>query len=312
MREEIAVCIVGPTTAGKTALALALAERVDAALISVDSAMVYRGLDIGTGKPDAATLARHPHALIDVREPESPFSAADFLRSADAAASAALQRGKLPLLAGGTMLYFKAFRDGLATLPAASAAVRERIDERAAQRGWPALHSELEAVDPAAAARIHPNDPQRIQRALEVYEVSGSPLSAWQAVAGANLRARLRCDMLAIALDAPQEALAQRIAKRFDAMLKRGFVDEVRRLRKRPRLDLDKPAMRAVGYRQLWRHLDGHCDLPAAREAAIAATRQLARRQRTWLRKWPDIVRLDASKLDAAATAILRKLEARA
>ena len=309
--QPLVVCIAGPTATGKTALALELAERADVALISVDSAMVYRGMDIGTAKPDADTLVRHPHALIDVRPPETPFSAADFLQGADAAVRAALRLGKLPLLVGGTMLYFKAFRDGLAKLPSAAAGVRERIEEEARRLGWPALHARLKALDPSAGARIHPNDPQRIQRALEVYETTGRSISAWQSTPGAALRQRLGCRVLAFALDAPQQTLARRIATRFDAMLERGFVEEVRHLRERPGLSLSKPSMRAVGYRQLWQHLSGDCDLPAAREAAIAATRQLARRQRTWLRGWLQVVPL-AEAPEQAAEAVLRRVEASA
>lgn len=308
--QPLVVCIAGPTATGKTALALALAQRADVALISVDSAMVYRGMDIGTAKPAADALLRHPHALIDVRDPESPFSAADFVQGADAAARAAFRRGKLPVLVGGTMLYFKAFREGLAKLPSASAAVRERIAEQAQRLGWPALHERLKALDPAAGARIHPNDPQRIQRALEVYETSGRPISAWQSTPGEALGQRLGCGLLAFALDAPQPTLARRIATRFDAMLERGFVDEVKRLRARPGLNSSKPSMRAVGYRQLWQCLAGDGDMPAAREAAIAATRQLAKRQRTWLRSWPDAVPL-ASRPEPAADAVLRHLGGR-
>ena len=286
---------MGPTAAGKTDVALALAARADVALISVDSAMVYRGMDIGTAKPDAATLARHPHALIDVRHPAEPFSAADFVAGADAAVTAALERGQLPVLVGGTMLYFKAFRDGLSALPSASAKTRATLAERAALVGWPALHAELAKVDATAAQRIHPNDPQRIQRALEVFETTGRPLSEWQRQAGVPVRERLGLELVEAAVDVPREHLAQRIEERFDAMLGRGFVDEVRRLRGLPGVHAAQPSMRAVGYRQLWRHLAGEWALSAARAAAIGATRQLAKRQRTWLNSWAGLVALEGS-----------------
>ncbi len=295
---------MGPTAAGKTDVAFALAARADVALISVDSAMVYRGMDIGTAKPDAATLARHPHALIDVRDPAEPFSAADFVAGADAAVTAALGRGQLPVLVGGTMLYFKAFRDGLSALPSASAETRATLAERAALVGWPALHAELAKVDATAAQRIHPNDPQRIQRALEVFETTGRPLSEWQRQAGVPARERLGLELVEAAIDVPREHLAQRIEERFDAMLGRGFVDEVRRLRALPGVHAAQPSMRAVGYRQLWRHLAGEWALPAARAAAIGATRQLAKRQRTWLNSWAGLVALEGSTAAMAERAL--------
>ena len=301
---RVAICIMGPTASGKTDVALALAQRADVALISVDSAMVYRGMDIGTAKPDPATLARHPHALIDVRHPAEPFSAADFVAGADAAVSEALGRGKLPVLVGGTMLYFKAFRDGLSALPSASAETRAALADRAAAIGWPALHDELARIDPAAAQRIHPNDPQRIQRALEVVETTGRPLSDWHRQAGVPVRERLRLTLLECAIDVPRKTLAERIEVRFDAMLERGFLDEVRRLRALPGVTAAQPSMRAVGYRQLWHHLDGDWDLPTARQTAITATRQLAKRQRTWLNNWPGLETLAGSP-DAMATQVL-------
>lgn len=303
-RCRVAVCIMGPTASGKTDLALALAHRADVALISVDSAMVYRGMDIGTAKPDAATLAHHPHALIDVRHPAEPFSAADFVAGADTAVLEALGRGKLPVLVGGTMLYFKAFRDGLSSLPSASAETRAALADRAAAMGWPALHDELARIDPAAAQRIHPNDPQRIQRALEVAETTGRPLSEWHRQAGVPVQERLGLTLLECAIKVPREALAERIGVRFDAMLERGFLEEVRRLRTLPGVTAARPSMRAVGYRQLWRHLDGDWDLPTARQAAITATRQLAKRQRTWLNNWPRLETLTGSP-DAMATRVV-------
>ena len=307
MERRIAVCIMGPTAAGKTEAALALADRTDVDLISVDSAMVYRHMDIGTAKPDRDVLARHPHALIDVREPTEPFSAADFVTCADEAVARALDRGRTPVLVGGSMLYFKAFRDGLSTLPNADPSTRSTIEERARQNGWKALHAELECIDPAAASRIHPNDPQRIQRALEVFYVSGKPISEWwSSSAGHSVRQRLDCSLLEIALSTDAH-LATRIRHRFDAMLEKGLIDEVARLRNMPDLDLSKPSMRAVGYRQVWRHLDGDLDLDTMHSQAVAATRQLARRQATWLRSWPDLRNVDGTP-DEAANRILHTL----
>ena len=291
---------MGPTAVGKTEAALALADRAEVDLISVDSAMVYRHMDIGTAKPDVEVLGNYPHALIDVREPTEPFSAADFLAGADAAVASALDRGRIPVLVGGSMLYFKAFRDGLSTLPSAHPSTRSAIEERAARDGWKALHAELKRVDPTAAARIHPNDPQRIQRALEVFYVSGTPISKWwDSSAGQGVRQRLDCGLIEVALGTDAH-LPTRIAHRFDAMLERGLIDEVERLRAMPNLDLSKPSMRAVGYRQVWRHLDGDLDLEAMRNEAVRATRQLARRQATWLRSWPNLGNVTAAPGEAA------------
>lgn len=310
-RPRVALCLMGPTAAGKTDVALALAERADVALVSVDSAMVYRHMDIGTAKPDPETLARHPHALVDVREPVDPFSASDFLEGADRAVHDAFDQGRLPVLVGGTMLYFKAFRDGLSELPAADEVTRSELSARARQIGWAALHAELREVDPVAAARIRPSDPQRIQRALEVFRVTGRPISDWwSASSGVPVEARLDCDLLHVGVAASRGELADRIEHRFDAMLARGFVDEVRRLRAIPGLDPGKPAMRAVGYRQIWRHLDGETDFDAMREAALSATRQLVRRQTTWLRGWPGLVRAEGS-VSEIVDEILRRLAAR-
>ena len=300
MKQRIAVCIMGPTAVGKTDAALALADLTDIDLISVDSAMVYRHMDIGTAKPGVDVLARHPHALIDVRDPAEPFSAADFLTGADAAVASALDRGRTPVLVGGSMLYFKAFRDGLSTLPSADPATRSAIEARAARVGWKALHDELARIDPDAAARIHPNDPNRIQRALEVFHLSGMPISQWWSTAAArSVRQRLDCALIEIALGS-DEHLATRIADRFDAMLERGLVDEVARLRAMPGLDLSKPSMRAVGYRQVWRHLEGDLDSNEMRKQALSATRQLARRQATWLRSWQGLRTIEGSPTESA------------
>lgn len=281
---------MGPTASGKTALALELAERLPFGLVSVDSAQVYRGLDIGAAKPDAGTLARFPHALVDIREPEETYSAADFRIDALAAMAAVEAAGRVPLLVGGTMLYFHALAHGLSELPDADPAVRERIAAEAAAVGWAALHGRLAALDPVAAARIHPNDPQRIGRALEVIELTGRPLSAQQR----GPAGRLPWRVLKLALVPGSRAtLHARIGRRFLAMLKDGFVDEVRRLRVRPGLSAAHPSMRAVGYRQAWAMLDGTLDEDAFVARGIEATRQLAKRQITWLRKEHDALVID-------------------
>ena len=280
-RRPRAVFLMGPTAAGKTALACALAERYPLGLISVDSALVYRGLDIGSAKPDAATLARHPHALIDIRDPAEPYSAAEFRADALAAMRRLVEVGRTPLLVGGTGLYFRALERGLSALPGADPGLRARLAAEAAGQGWAVLHARLARLDPLAAARIRASDPQRIQRALEVIELSGRPLSAQLDAA----RMRLPYRVLKLALiPVDRTPLHARIATRFDAMLAAGFLDEVRGLRERGDLQRDLPALRAVGYRQAWAHLDGCTDAAGFRSQAIATTRQLAKRQITWLR----------------------------
>lgn len=275
------VCIMGPTAAGKTDLAIDLAESMNGELVSVDSALVYRGLDIGAAKPD------YPHHLIDIRDASESYSAADFVRDAVAAVADIRARGKQPILVGGTMLYFRALLLGLDEMPESDPAVRAALDQQALQQGWPALHAELAECDPAAAARIHPNHSQRISRALEVFRISGVPISHWQQGAG---QAALDGDVLAFAVCPDDRAvLHQRIAQRFDQMLAMGVLDEVAALHARADLHAGLPAMRAVGYRQLWAYCDGEVDLATAREKSIVATRQLAKRQLTWLRKWPDL-----------------------
>lgn len=289
-----AIALLGPTASGKTALAVEWAQRLRTESISVDSALVYRGLDIGAAKPDAATLALAPHRLIDLRDPHETYSAADFARDALAAMQDLAGAGRVPLLVGGTGLYFSALVDGLADMPQADPALRAAIAADAAARGWAALHAELAAGDPVAAARIGPADGQRITRALEVLRGTGRPISAWQAAAP---RPRFPFRLLTLALVPEDRAtLHTRIARRFDAMLAEGFLDEMRRLRADPRLHPELPSMRAVGYRQAWRHLDGLTDAATFREEAIAATRQLAKRQLTWLRARPAIRRLDPSR----------------
>lgn len=285
-----AIFLMGPTASGKTALACALAERFKVGLISVDSALVYRGLDIGAAKPDASTLQRHPHRLIDIRDPEQAYSAAEFASDARVAMEEIGRAGRVPLLVGGTMLYFHALQRGLSDLPEADPAIRSRLAAEAAELGWAALHARLAAYDPLAASRIRPTDPQRIQRALEVIALSGRPLSAQQ---GRRYQ-RLPWRVLKLALvPADRAPLHRRIAQRLDAMFDGGFIDEVGGLRERPGLTADAPSMRAVGYRQVWEHLDGVTDAADMRDRALFATRQLAKRQITWLRS-----ELDARWLD--------------
>ena len=279
--------LMGPTAAGKTAAALRLAERGDVDIVSVDSAMVYRGLDIGTAKPDAAMLARYPHALVDIREPWDTYSAARFLADADAAVRRSWAAGRTPLLVGGTMLYFRAFKRGIDQLPVADAVLRERIRARGAAQGWPRLHEELARRDPDAAARIDPRNGQRIARALEVCETSGTPISALWAKTAVGAADRLSCRLVETAIvPSSRRGLHDRIAERTRAMIRRGFVEEVAALRAVPKLSLATPSMRAVGYRQIWRHLDGEYDRDEMLLRVAAATRQLAKRQLTWLRGW--------------------------
>ena len=286
------VFLMGPTAAGKTGLAVALAGELPFEIISVDSAMVYRGMDIGTGKPTPEVQRCAPHRLIDIREPHQPYSAADFGSDARAEVRAIHGAGRIPLLVGGTGLYFRALQAGLSSLPSADTAVRAHLAREAQRRSWRALHRRLERVDPQAAARIHPNDPQRIQRALEVYEVTGRPLSALQATGRAGA---LDSPVLTLVLDpARRDALHRKIEARFTTMLSAGLVDEVRMLRHDPRLHLGLPSMRAVGYRQVWQHLDGSIDHAEMIERALAATRQLAKRQLTWLRTHHDAPRFDS------------------
>jgi len=287
----LGLCLAGPTASGKSALAMAFAAAVPVEIISVDSALVYRGMDIGTAKPSAADRAAVPHHLIDILEPTQAYSAARFVTDATRLAAEVRARGRLPLLVGGTMLYFKALRDGLDTMPAADAAVRTAIDQRAALLGWPALHAELAKVDPATAARLPPADSQRIQRALEVWQVSGRPLSSWQLGKAADSGERQGGDSSGawpmVSLEPTDRAwLHQRIAQRWDSMMAAGFLDEVGGLRTRGDLHPELPAMRCVGYRQAWNMLDAD-DAVSLRASALAATRQLAKRQLTWLRGMP-------------------------
>jgi len=289
-----AIFLMGPTASGKTELAIALRERFPVDIISVDSALVYRGMDIGTAKPDAATLARAPHALIDIRNPAEAYSAAEFRTDALAAMAASAAVGRAPLLVGGTMLYFRALSRGLADLPSADPEVRAALEAEAREHGWPALHRRLAALDPAVAARVHPNDPQRIQRALEVIELTGRPLSELQRE---QERRSLPYRVLrVIARPQPRAVLHQRIERRFAAMLEQGFLDEVRALRARGDLHRELPSMRSVGYRQAWSFLEGEIDHATMCRKAVVATRQLAKRQLTWLRQETDALCYDPTK----------------
>ncbi len=296
---------MGPTAVGKTDLAVALVDDGGFEIVSVDSAMIYRGMDIGTGKPDAETLARAPHRLIDVRDPVETYSAAEFARDARAAIGEIRARGLEPLLVGGTGLYFRALREGLSTLPAADARVRAELAREAARLGWPAMHSRLTRLDAASASRIHPNDPQRIQRALEVHALTGRPMS--EQLADASKRAP-GLALRAVAIQPTDRArLHARIAERFAAMLERGLVAELEGLRARWTLEPSLPSMRAVGYRQVWEHLEGRSGREEMIRRAEAATRQLARRQLTWLRAQHGLERLAADRvdlLDAARVAL--------
>ncbi len=288
---------MGPTTSGKSAAAMALARALPIEIVSVDSALVYRGMDIGTAKPTRDEQGRVPHHLIDLLDPAESYSAARFVADADAAIAAIHARGRVPLLTGGTMLYFKALRDGLDAMPAADLAIRAAIEREAARDGWEAMHRQLMEVDPVTAARLAPLDAQRISRALEVWRSSGTPLSTFQQGA----RSDAVRPLLVWSLEpSDRSALHARIATRFDAMLDAGFLDEVRALKARGDLDPRLPSMRCVGYRQAWEHLDGECDATTMRERAIAATRQLAKRQITWLRSMPDRVVIDCLAPDAA------------
>ena len=278
------ICLVGPTAAGKTATALALAERLQAEIVSVDSALVYRGMDIGSAKPSPAERARVRHWLIDIREPEQAYTAADFVRDAEAAIADIEARGKRPLVVGGTLLYVRALLQGLSELPQADPAIRQALEAELAELGSPALHRRLAEVDPVAAARIHPNDPQRILRALEVHAQTGVPISQLQ---GAWAQAPRRPGLLLALAPPDRGVLHRRIEARVDAMLAAGLIEEVRTLAARPGMRDDLPSMRCVGYRQVLGFLRGEYDLPRCRELIVYATRQLAKRQLTWLRGEP-------------------------
>jgi tRNA dimethylallyltransferase len=302
-----AIFLMGPTAAGKTDLAIELARVLPCELISVDSALIYRDMDIGTAKPDKATLAEFPHRLIDIRDPAESYSAAEFRADALSAMAEITARGRIPLLVGGTMLYFKALLEGLAEMPSADAALRAELEARAQAEGWAVLHAELRAVDPESAARIHPNDPQRLIRALEVYRVSGQSMTvhrqrqaAENTAGGASAVRQFPYTVAQLAIaPAQRQLLHERIALRFRLMLEQGLVAEVERLRQRSDLHVGLPSIRAVGYRQVWDHLDGKLDAVQMQERGIIATRQLAKRQFTWLRGWQqDVHWLDSADCD--------------
>ncbi len=298
------ICLAGPTAAGKSASTLALAERWPLEIVNVDSATIYRGMDIGTAKPSPEEQAQVPQHLLDILDPTQSYSAADFVTDALRLIDEIRARGRIPLLAGGTMMYYKALRDGLDDLPQADPALRAELEARAAIQGWPALHAELAQRDPVTAARLAPNDSQRIQRALEICMLSGQPMSALL-LRGQRPRDDTGNQYLTISLEpSDRAALHARIEQRFDAMLAKGLLDEVRTLRARGDLHTGLPSVRCVGYRQMWAHLDGEVDLATAREQGIAATRQLAKRQITWLRAQPERVIVDCLAADAVAQTI--------
>lgn len=290
------ICLMGPTASGKTPLAVELVQQFPLEIISVDSALVYRGMDIGTAKPDAETLKIAPHRLIDICDPAEAYSAGKFRDDALREIDDIHQNGKIPLLVGGTMLYFRVLLQGIAQLPLADEAIRAQLTERAENEGWESLHAELAEVDPEAAARIHSNDAQRIQRALEVYMLSGKSISSLQQNQTSPLAG---FDVKQIALmPSAREKLHARIAQRFQTMLDAGFIDEVKQLMARGDLSPELPSIRSVGYRQVWDYLAGNIDEKTMRESAIAATRQLAKRQITWLRSWPNCTIIDSESSD--------------
>lgn len=307
-----AVCLMGPTASGKTEVAVSLCKRFPFEIVSVDSALVYRGMDIGTAKPGAEILARTPHRLIDIRDPEDSYSAGDFVRDAGREMESIFAAGRVPLLVGGTMMYFRALLHGIARLPSAEPGIRAAIDAEAEKAGWPAMHGQLREVDPEAAARIEPNDRQRIQRALEVYRASGRPLSDWQDDACQGGIPDVRYLKLALQ-PATREVLHARIEARLNSMLNNDFLEEVKVLHERPGLTADHPSMRSVGYRQLWEHLDGRTSLDEARDKALYATRQLAKRQITWLRSERGLKSFDpleAGVIDAISRCLVKFFDA--
>lgn len=302
-----AIFIMGPTASGKTALSIALRQQLPVELVSVDSALIYRGMDIGTAKPSAEELALAPHRLIDIRDPAESYSAADFRKDALKEMADITAAGRIPLLVGGTMLYFKALLDGLSPLPSADPQVRQRIEQQAAELGWEALHQQLAEIDPVAAARIHPNDPQRLSRALEVFFISGKTLTELTKISGETLPYRVH--QFAIA-PVSRELLHQRIELRFHQMLDAGFETEARALFDRGDLHTDMPAIRCVGYRQMWSYLSGEIDYDEMVYRGICATRQLAKRQMTWLRGWGSVQWLDSDKPGEALDSVIQVVSA--
>lgn len=293
----LALFLMGPTASGKTEVAIRLRQKYPVEIISVDSALIYKSMNIGTAKPDERELALAPHRLIDILDPSEAYSAADFRRDALQAMHDITAQGKIPLLVGGTMLYYKALLEGLSPLPAANPEIRQQIEQEAAAHGWSFLHDQLKEIDPVSADRIHPNDPQRLSRALEVYRISGKTLTELTQTKGESLPFRVK--QFAIA---PKERaeLHRRIELRFEKMIEAGFEEEMRALYARKDLHPDLPSIRCVGYRQMWVYLDGNCTLDEAVFRGICATRQLAKRQITWLRSWDDLTWLDSENIDHA------------
>ncbi|EKO3618667.1 tRNA (adenosine(37)-N6)-dimethylallyltransferase MiaA [Vibrio metschnikovii] len=293
----LALFLMGPTASGKTDLAIRLRQKYPVEIISVDSALIYKGMDVGTAKPDARELALAPHRLIDILDPSEAYSVADFRQDALREMQVIVNEGKIPLLVGGTMLYYKALLDGLSPLPAANPAVRQQIESQAQEQGWAALHAQLQQIDPISAARIHPNDPQRLSRALEVYKISGKTLTELTQTKGESIPFRVK--QFAIA-PMDRAELHRRIELRFEKMVKSGFEEEVKALYDRNDLHPDLPSIRCVGYRQMWDYFDGNSTLDEAIYRGICATRQLAKRQLTWLRSWDELTWLDSENIERA------------
>ncbi|MCK6265236.1 tRNA (adenosine(37)-N6)-dimethylallyltransferase MiaA [Vibrio sp. ZSDE26] len=293
----LALFLMGPTASGKTDLAIRLRQKYPVEIISVDSALIYKGMDIGTAKPDEHELSLAPHRLIDILDPSEAYSAADFRRDALSEMDRIVSEGKIPLLVGGTMLYYKALLEGLSPLPAADPEIRKQIESEASSLGWQSLHDQLREIDPVSATRIHPNDPQRLSRALEVYRISGKTLTELTEIKGESLPFRVK--QFAIA---PKERaeLHRRIELRFDKMMDAGFEDEMKALYARDDLHPELPSIRCVGYRQMWDYLDGNCSKDEAIFRGVCATRQLAKRQITWLRSWDDLTWLDSENIEHA------------
>ncbi|GEM76810.1 tRNA (adenosine(37)-N6)-dimethylallyltransferase MiaA [Vibrio sagamiensis] len=291
----LALFLMGPTASGKTELAIRLREKYPVEIISVDSALIYKDMNIGTAKPDERELALAPHRLINLLDPKEAYSAADFRRDALQAMAEIVQQGKIPLLVGGTMLYYKALLEGLSPLPAANSEIRQQIEQEALTKGWSVLHDELSEIDPVSAARIHPNDPQRLSRALEVFRISGKTLTELTQTKGEPLPYSVK--QFAI-VPKDRAELHRRIELRFDKMMKAGFESEVKALYARKDLHIDLPSIRCVGYRQMWEYLDGNCTRDEAVFRGICATRQLAKRQITWLRSWNDLTWLNSDNVD--------------
>lgn len=292
--KPIAICLMGPTACGKTDLSIALSQYLPIEIINVDSAQIYQGMDIGSGKPNRKIREQVPHHLMDFLDPKIPYSVAQFREDAIACILEMNKREKIPLLVGGTMLYFKVLQHGLSHLPDAHPLVREKLEKIAKEQGLSAIYQQLQQLDPITSKRLHPTDFQRILRAMEIFEVTGQPMSYW--LSQPNVTLKLPCEFVNIGLipiGTPREILHQRIQDRFDDMLQQGFIAEVEQLRQREDLDLSKPALRAVGYRQIWQYLGGDSTFDEMRDKSIAASRQLAKRQLTWLRSWPGLTTFD-------------------